>query len=70
MHIEKMFAELSMHHDILKEVITKKVWAAAANSYIRIMLDFNLIKSTPQQYVFQIADPKLKYLIDQGIQEI
>lgn len=47
-----------------------KVSSSAANNYIRIMLDFNLIKNTPQQYVYQIADPKLKFLIDQGIKEI
>jgi putative transposase len=30
--LKKMFAELSMNHDILKEVITKKVGAPATKS--------------------------------------
>ena len=47
-----------------------KVNPATANSYIKIMSDFNFIKMTDEQYVYNIIDPKIKYLIEHKIIEI
>lgn len=47
-----------------------KVNPATANTYIKIMSDFNFIKMTDEQYVYNIIDPKIKYLIENKIIEI
>jgi len=47
-----------------------KVNPATANSYIKIMSDFNFIKMTDEQYVYNVIDPKIKYLIENKIIEI
>ena len=47
-----------------------KVNPATANSYIKIMSDFNFIKMTEEQYVYVIIDPKIKHLIENKIAEI
>lgn len=47
-----------------------KVSAPTANSYIKIMSDFNFIKMTDEQYVYTIIDPKIAYLIEKGVIEI
>ena len=47
-----------------------KVSPPTANSYIKIMSDFNFIRMTDEQYVYDIIDPKLKYLINNGTVEI
>ncbi|MCX8473795.1 MAG: hypothetical protein ORN85_09110, partial [Sediminibacterium sp.] len=51
-------------------VTSLKVSTPTANSYIKIITDFNFAKMTDQQYVYEISDPKLKYLIEKGINEI
>ncbi len=47
-----------------------KVNPGTANSYIKIMSDFNFIKMTDEQYVYIVIDPKIKYLIENKITEI
>lgn len=47
-----------------------KVSPATANSYIKIVQDFNFVKMTDQQYVYEISDPKLNYLIQKGVNVI
>lgn len=47
-----------------------KVSGVTANSYVKIMSDFNFLKMTDEQYLYQINDPKIKYLIDSKIPEI
>lgn len=47
-----------------------KVSAPTANSYIKIMSDYNFIKMTDEQYVYTIIDPKIAYLIEKGVVEI
>lgn len=47
-----------------------KVNPATANTYIKIMSDFNFIKMTEEQYLYNIIDPKIKYLIENKIIEI
>ena len=47
-----------------------KVNSATANSYIKIMSDFNFIKMTDEQYVYAVIDPKIKYLIENKVAEI
>lgn len=47
-----------------------KVSGVTANSYIKIMTDFNFIKMTDEQYVYQINDPKIAYLIENSVSEI
>lgn len=47
-----------------------KVSAPTANSYIKIMSDYNFIKMTDEQYVYAIIDPKIVYLIENNIVEI
>jgi hypothetical protein len=47
-----------------------KVNPATANSYIKIMSDFNFIKMTEEQYVYVIIDPKIKHLIESKVVEI
>ena len=47
-----------------------KVSGVTANSYVKIMSDFNFLKMTDEQYVYQINDPKITYLIDSKIPEI
>jgi len=51
-------------------VTSLKVSTSTANSYIKIITDFNFAKMTDQQYVYEISDPKLKFLIEKGINEI
>lgn len=51
-------------------VTSLKVSTPTANSYIKIITDFNFAKMTDQQYVYEISDPKLKFLIENGINEI
>lgn len=47
-----------------------KVNPATANTYIKIMSDFNFIKMTDEQYVYNIIDPKIKHLIENKTVEI
>jgi Cdc6-like AAA superfamily ATPase len=47
-----------------------KVSPPTANSYIKIMSDFNFIRMTEEQYVYDVIDPKLIYLINNNIVEI
>ncbi|WP_140486247.1 ATP-binding protein [Flavobacterium sp. GSA192] len=47
-----------------------KVNPATANTYIKIMSDFNFIKMTDEQYVYNIIDPKIKHLIENKTIEI
>lgn len=47
-----------------------KVNPATANSYIKIMSDFNFIRMTDEQYVYNVIDPKIKYMIENKIIEI
>lgn len=47
-----------------------KVSAPTANSYIKIMSDYNFIKMTDEQYVYQVIDPKIAYLIENNVVEI
>jgi hypothetical protein len=47
-----------------------KVAAGTANSYIKIMSDFNFIKMTDEQYVYELIDPKIAFLIENNIVEI
>lgn len=47
-----------------------KVSGVTANSYVKIMSDFNFLKMTDEQYVYQVNDPKIAYLIDSKIPEI
>lgn len=47
-----------------------KVSGVTANSYIKIMSDFNFIKMTDEQYVYEVIDPKIKYLVENKILEI
>jgi energy-coupling factor transporter ATP-binding protein EcfA2 len=51
-------------------VTSLKVSTPTANSYIKIIQDFNFTKMTDQQYVYEISDPKLKFLIEKGVNEI
>lgn len=47
-----------------------KVSAGTANSYIKIMSDYNFIKMTEEQYVYKIIDPKINHLIENNTVEI
>ena len=47
-----------------------KVNPATANSYIKIMSDFNFIKMTDEQYVYNVIDPKIRHMIENKIIEI
>lgn len=47
-----------------------KVSGVTANSYIKIMSDFNFIKMTDEQYVYEVVDPKIMHLIDNKVLEI
>jgi hypothetical protein len=47
-----------------------KVSGVTANSYVKIMSDFNFLKMTDEQYLYQVNDPKIAYLIDSKIPEI
>lgn len=47
-----------------------KVSGVTANSYIKIMSDFNFISMTDEQYVYEVVDPKIVYLIENKILEI
>lgn len=47
-----------------------KVSGVTANSYIKIMSDFNFIKMTDEQYVYEVVDPKIRYLIVNKVLEI
>ena len=51
-------------------IASLKVSAPSANAYIKVMADLNLIKMTAQQYVYEVSDPKLIFLINNGINEI
>lgn len=47
-----------------------KVNSSTANTYIKIMSDFNFLKMTEQQYVYDVTDPKIRYLIENKVVEI
>lgn len=47
-----------------------KVSGVTANSYIKIMSDFNFIKMTDEQYVYEVVDPKIIHLLDNKILQI
>lgn len=47
-----------------------KVSGVTANSYLKIMSDFNFIKMTDEQYVYEVVDPKIRYLLDNKVLEI
>lgn len=47
-----------------------KVSPPTANSYIKIMSDYNFIKMTDEQYVYTVIDPKISYLIENNTVEI